>query len=61
MRWRSFIPTKLPPKIATAAKGPGDAMLKFIGEAVKSETANGYRPGATSWELVPKRKRKHLR
>ena len=61
MRWFSFIPAKLPLQVVAPAKGPGDAMLKFIGEAIRSETANDYPSHAMSSLFVPKRKRKAMR
>jgi hypothetical protein len=61
MRWRPYVPAKLPLQVVGPAKGPGDAMLKFIGEAIKSEAANGYPIHAMSSRFVPKRKRKAMR
>jgi hypothetical protein len=72
MRWHSFIPRKVPLQVVVPADGlkwidddmchkSGDAMLKFIGEAIKSEAANGYSSQATSSPFVPKRKRKLTR
>jgi hypothetical protein len=66
MRWLSFIPAKLPLQVvghADSLKWINDnmdyessgAMLKFIGEAIKPETTNGYRCLATSSSFVPKR------
>ncbi len=61
MRWLSFVPAKLPLQVVAPARGPCDAMLKFIGEAIRSETTNGYPFHAMSSPFVPKRKRKAMR
>lgn len=61
MRWRPYIPAKLPLQVVGPAKGPGDAMLKFIGEAIRPETANGYASHDVSSRFVRKRKGKALR
>jgi hypothetical protein len=72
MRWLSFIPAKLPLRVVGYVDGlkwindnmcreSDDAMLKFIGEAIRPETVNGYPFQAMSSPLVPKRKRKPMR
>jgi hypothetical protein len=72
MRWLSFIPPKLPLQVVGPADGlkwindnmsdeSGDAMLKFIGEAIKSDTAHGYPSQAMNLPFAPKRKRKPMR